>query len=161
MLTMEDLSAGVQKIFQDAVGGVPLPMEMENTNTPRNSETDALPYLTLDQYTELEKEERGEVRQEIVPPVQISERKVSFQGKIYTRQPNCKDRSHQVYYRGNDGKRLHHAVWESVNGPVPWGYIIHHKDGNPLNNELENLQAVPARDHLRVHKGGPVREFSP
>lgn len=29
--------------------------------------------------------------------------------------------------------------WESKHGPVPKGYEILYKDGNPLNNSFDNL----------------------
>lgn len=49
--------------------------------------------------------------------------------------------------------RLHVYVWEKHNGPVPPGYHIHHKDFNPDNNEIENLQLIPKEEHLKYHAG--------
>jgi hypothetical protein len=60
-------------------------------------------------------------------------------------------------YRGTrslkrkDRQRLHRAVWESANGPVPEGYVIHHIDGNKGNNALENLEMVTKYEHTRIH----------
>jgi hypothetical protein len=34
---------------------------------------------------------------------------------------------------------LHHVIWEKANGPVPDGYVVRMKDGNPNNLALENL----------------------
>lgn len=48
-------------------------------------------------------------------------------------------------------KRLHIYVWEKYNGPVEKGYHVHHKDHNPNNNEIENLELVPASEHLSMH----------
>lgn len=48
-------------------------------------------------------------------------------------------------------KRLHIAVWESHNGPVPEGHRIHHIDRNKANNEIENLQCLTASEHNRIH----------
>lgn len=47
--------------------------------------------------------------------------------------------------------RLHVYVWEHYNGPVPDGYHIHHKDLNPDNNEISNLEAIEKGEHLRYH----------
>src|SRR5690606_26378303 len=39
-------------------------------------------------------------------------------------------------------------VWESAFGPIPKGCHIHHKDSDPSNNSLDNLECVPASKHL-------------
>lgn len=46
---------------------------------------------------------------------------------------------------------LHRLIWESVNGEVPNGFDIHHKDGNKLNNSIDNLQCLPHAEHLSIH----------
>jgi len=35
---------------------------------------------------------------------------------------------------------------------------VHHRDGNPLNNELSNLEVLNAREHMLLHK---VRDLEP
>ena len=45
----------------------------------------------------------------------------------------------------------HVVVWEAANGPVPEGYVIHHKDENKLNNELDNLEAMTHQAHSALH----------
>lgn len=50
-----------------------------------------------------------------------------------------------VYYDVYDGKRLrraHEVIWELVHGPVPEGMVVDHKDGDGLNNKLENLRLI-------------------
>ncbi len=56
----------------------------------------------------------------------------------------------------NEGRRhakgLHVAVWEFYSGQtVPPGCDIHHKDGNPFNNEYSNLECVPRSKHHSEH----------
>lgn len=46
----------------------------------------------------------------------------------------------------------HRLVWEKHNGPIPEGYVIHHKDGNGLNNSIENLEMMTRAEHVRHHK---------
>lgn len=48
-------------------------------------------------------------------------------------------------------KRLHVYVWEKHKGTISTGYAIHHKDHNPDNNEIENLEMVKISDHARYH----------
>lgn len=46
-------------------------------------------------------------------------------------------------------KGLHVAIWEFYNKKeVPKGYHIHHKDGNPFNNDISNLECISAKQHL-------------
>lgn len=46
---------------------------------------------------------------------------------------------------------LHRAIWEHHNGPIPPDHDIHHKDGVGTNNDLANLECIPASDHQREH----------
>lgn len=46
---------------------------------------------------------------------------------------------------------VHRMVWEQANGEIPEGYVIHHKDGDPRNNKLENLELLSAYDHQSEH----------
>lgn len=60
------------------------------------------------------------------------------------------------YWIGNthDTKRpvrLHKYVWEYYNGPIPKGYQVHHKDFNPDNNDISNLELMSKADHLKYH----------
>lgn len=60
-------------------------------------------------------------------------------------------------YFQKDGKRLHVAVWEAANGPVPDGYHVHHRDENRARNQLDNLEALPGPEHLSLHMRQPER----
>lgn len=68
---------------------------------------------------------------------------IKFGGKNFYRQRNG-------YYKGNRGW-LHIVVWESANGKVPEGCEIHHRDFNPENNALENLQCLTKAEHVQIH----------
>lgn len=49
-------------------------------------------------------------------------------------------------------RRRARRIWEEANNSclIP-GIHIHHKDGNPFNNELSNLQAVTSEEHWKIH----------
>lgn len=67
-----------------------------------------------------------------------------FNGKIYRLYPGER-------YFSRHNKRLHRVVWEYYNGPIPKGYHVHHKDGNPHNNEIDNLELIAGTKHISEH----------
>lgn len=48
-------------------------------------------------------------------------------------------------------RREHLVIWEKAHGPIPPGYVIHHKNGNGLDNRLENLVMMTNSEHLELH----------
>jgi hypothetical protein len=44
------------------------------------------------------------------------------------------------------------VVWEKHHGPIQSGLIIHHKDRNPPNDAIENLQAMTRAEHINEHR---------
>lgn len=66
-----------------------------------------------------------------------------FDGQIWRMWP-----SDRYFSRSNS--RLHRAVWTLAFGPIPGGCHIHHKDGEPANNALSNLECLPASEHLKL-----------
>src|SRR3989304_6838657 len=69
-----------------------------------------------------------------------------FKGKPYRRYPGSAKFSDKVYFRCSptkDGGRqlaLHQEVWVFFKSVVPKHGNIHHKDGTPANNNIENLK---------------------
>jgi hypothetical protein len=49
---------------------------------------------------------------------------------------------------------LHRDVWEFHHGPIPDGCHIHHKDGNHLNNDIQNLECITRERHEELHSAG-------
>lgn len=88
--------------------------------------------------------------------------KVSYGGKVFTRNLDSKNWSKRMYFVGHKYNRitkkskevyLHRVIWEDNRGPIPCDCVIHHKDGNPLNNDISNLECIPEYLHLRTcHK---------
>lgn len=48
-------------------------------------------------------------------------------------------------------KRLHVYVWEKHHGKVPHGYHVHHKFHDKRKNEIEDLQLMSEREHIKHH----------
>ena len=60
---------------------------------------------------------------------------------------------------GNFKKLLHRLIFEDFYGPIPDGCNIHHKDGNPLNNCIMNLQLLTKSQHHKLHSTGENNPF--
>lgn len=50
-----------------------------------------------------------------------------------------------------DGVYLHRWIWEQENGKIPEGHIVHHKDENTLNNNIDNLELMTRTEHISYH----------
>lgn len=55
---------------------------------------------------------------------------------------------------------MHWYVWEKHNGPVPAGHCIFHKDRNPANNSLENLELLPKSQMAYVFNPSGKNQFT-
>lgn len=83
---------------------------------------------------------------------------IEFNGITFIRYPNGKTKSAQRYYypytgakRANGVGLLHQELWKAAYGPIPPGCDIHHRDGNPLHNDLANLECVTKAEHAARH----------
>jgi hypothetical protein len=60
------------------------------------------------------------------------------------------------YYARKNGY-LHRDIYSATYGNIPHGWHVHHKDENPLNNDIDNLVAMAGREHLLLHNKGHTR----
>lgn len=100
--------------------------------------------------------ERGTVEVEIVV----------YRGTVFRRYPDARQPSHRRYFKPN-GKAvargieaLHREIYKDTHGPIPPGHHVHHIDGDFLNNDPANLEALPAGKHTKHHhpKGEPASD---
>ncbi len=86
----------------------------------------------------------------VLLPIVVSERVQEFNGVKYFLSPGRR-------YFQKCGKHssvgLHRAVWIYHNGPIPPGkeWHVHHKDSNPSNNNIENLELLQGSSHIKNH----------
>ena len=60
-----------------------------------------------------------------------------------------------VVRKGNSDRLLHRLIYERFWGvELPKEVIIHHKDGNKLNNCILNLEALTREEHNTIHHDG-------
>ena len=50
----------------------------------------------------------------------------------------------------------HRLISEYINGPEQWGFVTHHKDGNGLNNNWDNLERISQHEHNKLEINGGI-----
>lgn len=56
------------------------------------------------------------------------------------------------WIKPGDGRRMmlkHRWLWEKAHGPIPKGYNVQFKDGNPLNCVLDNLYLISRSEQMK------------
>lgn len=61
-----------------------------------------------------------------------------------------------IHIKCADGKWRYRArvFWEAAYGPIPKGRIIHHKNEDPFDDRLENLEMLTVAQHIAAHRAG-------
>ena len=81
-----------------------------------------------------------------------------FLDRRYNRYPDSKRKAHRLYFARAGGHHLlHRDVWIHFNGPIPVGHEIHHKDENPANNDITNLECITIKEHRARHRIAMLR----
>ena len=57
-------------------------------------------------------------------------------------------------YKYIGGRYAHRVIYERHFGPIPSGWVVHHKDEDKGNNDPANLEAMPRGEHQRLHATG-------
>ena len=71
----------------------------------------------------------------------------------------------EVYHKNSSGyfvlgRSIYRDVFQYYCGKIPDGYQIHHKDFNPTNNAITNLQLLTRSEHAGIHLGaGSSKEY--
>lgn len=61
---------------------------------------------------------------------------------------------------GFEGQYLHRLIMaDAIGCGIPSNYVVHHRDGNKLNNKLDNLELLPHEEHLSLHHKGKEGYF--
>ena len=85
---------------------------------------------------------------------------INYKGEWYYRYPDSPNWADKCYFRCRPDKLeryLHRQIWIDNFGDIPDGYDIHHKDLNPLNNDISNLDCLPQSEHNHKHPITEVR----
>ncbi len=52
------------------------------------------------------------------------------------------------------GHREARILWADIHDPISEGQVIHHVDGNPMNNDVGNLRMLGRGFHTHIHQKG-------
>jgi len=77
-----------------------------------------------------------------------------YAGRTWGRYPEAENRTDRCYYKTTiDGRAayLHRYIWEERFGPIPEGLVVHHIDGDTLNNSLVNFALLTQSEHSKRH----------
>ena len=88
---------------------------------------------------------------------------IIYRGKKYHRYPKSSRRQLRVYFWRHDKWKeppfaLHRQIWIDNFGEIPKKFVVHHKDENPLNNELSNFELISFSSHASMHASQPYRK---
>lgn len=61
-----------------------------------------------------------------------------------------------IFLKGKN-QHVHRLQWMKYHGDIPKGYVIHHKDGNKLNWNIDNLELLSRSQHIKEHKNSVHR----
>lgn len=53
------------------------------------------------------------------------------------------------------------VVWQKHYGKIIFGDIVHHLNGDSLDDRIKNLVAMPRKDHPRFHSKWGLKELTP
>jgi hypothetical protein len=54
--------------------------------------------------------------------------------------------------RANNWRPYAPHLWEQAHGPIPKGMMVHHLDGNALNDAVSNYGLVSRSGHINEHR---------
>lgn len=62
-------------------------------------------------------------------------------------------RAYTYYWEGNKKRYIYRYQWRwmQTNGPIPAGYVIHHRNGDHTDDTLVNLECMDMVEHSVLH----------
>lgn len=84
----------------------------------------------------------------------IDENRIRYKGIVWTKSPSSNYYWHHFTWKGTP-RALHRELYEDFVGKIPKGHHIHHIDGNPENNSINNLQCLSGPEHVKLYWSDP------
>ena len=73
-------------------------------------------------------------------------------GSVTIRMPRGVKRAYIKVAEPNVWRLRAVVAWEATNGPLPKGFVIHHRDRNTLNDAVDNLECLTKAEHAIDHQ---------
>jgi len=88
--------------------------------------------------------------------IDVLENDLTNPPKVEYLSETCQKFNGKKFYRNRRGRYAHHVllhrvVWNYYFGEVGENYDVHHRDLNPANNSIENLQRLTKSKHMEIH----------
>lgn len=80
-----------------------------------------------------------------------------FDGTLYRkRKPRYENQA--CHYQ--QSVQIHQVIWRYHYGEIPDGYVVHHRNLNPADNDISNLQLLTNAEHQQLHRAmeGAIRK---
>lgn len=87
---------------------------------------------------------------------------VVYHGVAFHRYPESPHSAQSWYFSGRwHGKKthLHRVIYLEEVGPIPDGFEVHHRDEDPLNNAVSNLELLTGTEHRKRHHAERLRSY--
>lgn len=78
----------------------------------------------------------------------MAQEKIYFDGHLVN---FSSSNGYPTIWNGKQNVLVHRLQWEKHFGEIPKGFVIHHKDENKLNWNIENLELLPMNKHGKHH----------
>lgn len=85
-------------------------------------------------------------------PGQAARNKLPLGSVTERSDPNGRTRAWVKVAEPNVWKLRAVVAWEAINGPLPLGKVVHHRDHNSLNDDPANLVALTRAEHIAEHQ---------
>ena len=83
--------------------------------------------------------------------------------RILKPSPGGYNKKHLYVALSKNGKLKFRTIydigWEAFNGPIPSDCVIHHIDGNTLNNNIANLECMQRSEHSALENSKPCKQL--
>jgi len=71
---------------------------------------------------------------------------------------SCKERRWIKIKEPNKWQEYARYIWTKHKGEIKNGLVIHHIDGNPINDNIKNLQCLTRAEHIKIHREAGLQQ---